>query len=58
MNRNILIIGALLVAAGLAGPAQVGDDHPALANWISSPIPARASSSYTGRLLEASASPS
>jgi hypothetical protein len=48
MNRNILVIGALLVAAGLAGPAQVGDDHPALANYSINNVPP----SYHGPWLD------
>lgn len=34
MIRNIFIVGAVLVGtAGLVVPLQVGDDHPALANY-------------------------
>ena len=40
MNRNILIICAVLAgAAGFVGPAEVGDDHPALANYSINNVP-------------------
>jgi hypothetical protein len=49
MNRNILIICAMLaVAAGLVGPAEVGDDHPALANYSINNVPP----SYHGPWLD------
>lgn len=49
MRRNIFIVGVLLAgAAGLVGPAQVGDDHPALANYSINNVPP----SYHGPWLD------
>lgn len=40
MNRSILIICAVLVgAAGSVIPLEVGDDHPALANYSINNVP-------------------
>ncbi len=40
MVRNLLIVGALVAAAaGWVVPLEVGDDHPALANYSINNVP-------------------
>ena len=48
MVRNLFIVGALVaVAAGWVVPLEVGDDHPALANYSINNVPPN----YHGPLL-------